>query len=174
MEIKDVLDTLMKQHLNKHEIYSVVCNVDSVDLGNRSCICTPVNGGAEIQDVRIQASIGGTTGLFIEPVVDSKVVVTFLSKEIGFVSLFTDIENVYLDFNSQVIFNGGANGAMVKIDDLVYRMNLIENKINTMIGAFAAHVHVETGGSTSQTVTSMGASLGLTSSTDIDNQEIQQ
>jgi len=174
MNIKDVFDEAIKQAMGKQEIYSLVCNVDSVDLTDRSCVCTPVNGGAELQDVRVQASLGGTTGLFIEPVVDSKVVVSFLSREIAYISLFTDIENVYLDFNSQVIFNGGSNGSMVDINDLTYRLNLIENKVNAIITAYNAHVHVETGGSTSPTVSLVAGSLSLTSQPDLENPDIQQ
>jgi hypothetical protein len=130
MNIRDILDEAIKQAMNKQEIYSIVCNVDSVDTGDRTCVCTPINGGAELQDVRIQASLVGTTGLFIEPEVDSKVIVSFLSREIAYVSLFSEIKNVYLDFSDKVIFNGGLNGAMVKIGDLVGRLNDIEEKVN--------------------------------------------
>lgn len=174
MNIRDILDEAIKQNMNKQEIYSIVCNVDSVDLGDRTCVCTPVNGGAELQDVRIQASIGSSVGLFIEPEVDSKVVVSFLSREIAYISLFSDIKNVHLDFTEKVIFNGGSNGAMVKIGDLVSRLNLIENKVNGIITAYNGHTHVETGATTNVTTSLVVGSLSTTVATDIDNPEIEQ
>jgi hypothetical protein len=174
MNIRDILDEVAKQAINKQEIYSIVCTVDSVDLGDRTCVCTPVNGGAELQDVRIQASIGSSVGFFIEPTVDSQVIVSFLSREIAYISLFSEIENVYLDFNDKVIFNGGSNGAMVKIGDLVSRLNLIENKVNSIITAYNSHQHVETGATTATTVTVVAGSLTTTSVGDIDNPEIEQ
>lgn len=172
--IREIIEEIARGQLAKQELYSVVCNVDSVDNSARSCTCTPVNGGATLEDVRIQASLSQSNGLFIEPVVDSKVVVTFLSKQIAFVSLFTEIENVYLDFNDKVTFNGGANGAMVKIGDLVSRMNLIENKLNTVINTYNAHTHVETGGTTNIPGSLVVGTLTPTVSTDIDNPEILQ
>lgn len=174
MNIRDVLDEIIKQNVGKHEIYSIACTVDSVDLGARTCICTPINGGAELQDVRFQASLNGSAGLFIEPAADSIVIVSFLSKEIAYVSLFSEIENVYLDFNDKVTFNGGANGAMVKIGDLVTRLNLIENKANAIISAYNSHTHVETGGTTATTVAVVTGLLTTTTTTDIDNPDILQ
>lgn len=174
MNIRDIFDEAIKQNMNKQEIYSLVCNVDSVDLGNRTCVCTPVNGGAELQDVRIQASIGSSLGLFIEPEVDSKVVVSFLSREIAYISLFSDIKNVHLDFTEKVIFNGGSNGAMVKIGDLVTQLNDIENKVNDIILTYNGHTHVETGSSTNATLSQIVGLLPLTTVTDIDNPEIEQ
>jgi hypothetical protein len=174
MNIRDILDEAIKQAMNKQEIYSIVCNVDSVDTGDRTCVCTPINGGAELQDVRIQASLGGTTGLFIEPEVDSKVIVSFLSREIAYVSLFSEIKNVYLDFSDKVIFNGGLNGAMVKIGDLVGRLNDIEDKVNDIISVYNGHTHVETGASTNATLSTVLGYLTLTVEADIDNPEIEQ
>jgi hypothetical protein len=172
MNIRDILDDVVKQGLNKHEIYSIVCNVDSVDLGDRTCVCTPVNGGAELQDVRIQASLGGTTGLFIEPEVDSKVVVSFLSREIAYISLFSDIKNVYLDFSDTVTFNGGVNDGLVKVGSLITKLNNLENKVNAIITAYNSHQHVETGATTATTVTVVTGSLALTVQGDLENTEI--
>lgn len=174
MNIRDILDEAIKQNMNKQEIYSLVCNVDSVDLTDRTCVCTPVNGGAELQDVRIQASIGSSIGLFIEPEVDSKVVVSFLSREIAYISLYSEIKNVHLNFTEKVIFNDGNNGAMVKIGDLVTQLNDIENKVNDIIAVYNGHTHVETGASTNPTLSLVTGFLPLTTVTDIDNPEIEQ
>jgi hypothetical protein len=88
--------------------------------------------------------------------------------------LFSEIKNVYLDFSDKVIFNGGLNGAMVKIGDLVGRLNDIEDKVNDIISTYNGHTHVETGASTNATLSTVLGYLTLTVEADIDNPEIEQ
>lgn len=174
MALADILKEFINKQLAKQEIYSIVCKVVAVDIGARSCTCTPINGGAELQDVRIQADLNSTAGIFIEPVIDSNVIVSFLSSEIAFISLFTDIENIKIDVSDKITFNGGTNGAMVKIGDLVTQLNDIENKVNDIIATYNNHTHVETGGTTNATLSIVLGFLPLTTTTDIDNPNILQ
>lgn len=76
------------------EVYSVVGKVTEVDEGARTCSVEPLNGDAELLDVRLQAEQSRGVGPVLIPAVGSWVVVTFLSKETGYVAQFSQVEKV--------------------------------------------------------------------------------
>ena len=53
-----------------------------------------------------------------------------------------------MDTNGDIVFNGGSNNGLIKISDLISKMNAIENDLNTMKGIWAACVPVPTDGGT--------------------------
>ena len=55
------------------------------------------------------------------------------------------------------------------MNELVTKLNNLENKLNTFIGLYNAHVHVETGGSTSPTVSLVVGTLTPTVKANIEN-----
>lgn len=131
------------------EIYSVVCTVESVDEGQRTADVAPINGNAEIFDVRLQSSLNGLNGLCIFPVVGSVVVVTFLNKLTGYISLFSEIEKIVLDVNDTIEINGGTNGGIVKVNDLLNKLNAVENDLNNLKSLLSAWVPVPSDGGAS-------------------------
>lgn len=159
--LKQALHKLMD---NGEQIYSLVCKVNSVDETKRTCDVTPINDDADILDTRLQASLNSTAGIVQFPKVNTNVIVTFLTKDVGFVSLCTDVDKILIECD-KVIFNGGNKGAMVKIDDVLSAINRLENTFN-------AHVHP---------VPSLGTSLiptvpiaPPTTLADLANNEIKQ
>lgn len=105
------------------EMYGVPCVVESVDEDEGTCACLPVNGDAKFIDVRLQAEAG--KGVLIMPKVGSKVIVQPINTVTGYVSMFSDVDSIkFLD---------GSHGGLVKISDLVTKLNNLEDTVNDLI-----------------------------------------
>ena len=149
------------------ETVALVCTVDAVDEKARTIDCTPLNEGAPLLGVNLQANQGADYGFWLYPEVGSFVIVGFmadgaagvvLSTEkikqaevvIGDTSAVMDADgcriktaNMSADINADdIIFNGGKLNGLVKIDDLTKRLNKIENEINKLKGIMAGWVPV--------------------------------
>lgn len=94
MDIKQILKQLLKDN---EEIYSLVGTVSKLDESRRVCSVKPNDGSAELFNVRLQTQVAGTEGLVIIPEEDSEVIVTFLSKELGFISSTSKIQKIMLN-----------------------------------------------------------------------------
>lgn len=118
--IKDAIRQLAKTD-GVH--YSVLCTVKDVDTTNNICDCEPLDGGADLLEVRLMAQ--NETGFLIVPKVDSVVVVTMLNKYTGYVAMFSEVEEIRL--------NGDNYKGLVKVDDLVDKINGLENLVNNIL-----------------------------------------
>ncbi len=105
-EIQDILKKMMQ---NKEEIYSVLCSVVEVDESQRTIHAKPLNGSAEIFDVRLQTMLSGVIGIVIFPKVDSDVIVNFISKEVAYVALNSEIEKIQLNIGAMSLFVDATN-----------------------------------------------------------------
>ena len=157
---QDILNSI--REANKFIMpYSIVCEVLAV-TGDK-CDCSPVNGDADLIDVRLQAST--TTGILITPTVGSNVVVSLLSNGSAFVSMYSDIDSIQL--------NGSNYDGLVKVNDLVTKLNNLENKVNGIIATFNAHTHpyinVVTPANTSAASTPVVGTLTPTVKANIEN-----
>ena len=183
MTIQDAIREFINRSLSERELYSKVCTVSDVNESTRTCTCTPVDGTAVINDVRLQSSLSSSNGFVQIPKDGSKVIATFINKVQAFVSLCEEVDKIIIDtdlieINSDLVeFNGGTNDGMVKINDLVSRLNNLENDINTLKTAFSTWVVVPTdGGAALKTISAAwyGASLTPTVKGDIENTKITQ
>ncbi len=78
------------------EIYCKVCTVDAVDEDARTIDCTPLDEGAPLLGVNLQADQSQEVGVVQFPVKDSYVVVGFLSSAVGVVLLTTEVSKTVL------------------------------------------------------------------------------
>lgn len=184
------------------ETVALVCTVDAVDEKARTIDCTPLNEGAPLLGVNLQANQGADYGLWLYPEVGSFVIVGFvadgaagvvLSTEkikqaevvIGDTSAVMDADgcriktaNMSADINADdIIFNGGKLNGLVKIDDLTKRLNTIENEINKLKGIMAGWVPVaQDGGAALKTAVAdwSADTLLLTKRSDYENEKIKQ
>jgi hypothetical protein len=85
------------------EVYAVVAEVLSVDKTARTCDVQPLNGDAEVFDVRLQSAIDGATGMWYLPKAGTRVVIVFISKEAAVVALAEEVELVELKIGGQVL-----------------------------------------------------------------------
>lgn len=96
-----IQQTLQQLLLDGHELYGKVCKVDKVN--GMSCDCSPVDGSAPINDVRITADFDNEDKWVLVPKVGSVVVVSFFNKDIGYVSMVAEISMIYYK-NGDTVF----------------------------------------------------------------------
>ena len=96
---------------------------------------TPLNGDAGIFDVKLTAGTSNTPFL-ITPTVGSTVLATFLSKDTAFVSLYSEIDSIKI--------RGDQFGGLVKVQEVVDKLNRLEDKINDLVSKYNSHTHITT------------------------------
>lgn len=162
-EIRDILKSIVND--SEEENKAIICTVKSIDEQAKTCDVSPVNNDPDIFDVRLSAD--NSNGIFITPKIDSVVIVVMNSNFDGFVGMYSAID--YIQFG-----DGSYNG-MVKIEDLVSRMNIIENDINDIKTAFSNWVVAPNdGGAALKTIAGswFGSQLDPTENSDIENEDI--
>lgn len=100
MDIRELIQELAKTDA---EVYSVIGKVTALNQTDRTCTVEPLNGDAELFDVRLQAVEKGANGFCIEPKINSDVVVTFINKNLAYVALCSEVENVKLNIGTQEV-----------------------------------------------------------------------
>ena len=78
------------------ELYCKVCTVDAVDEDARTIDCTPIDEGAPLLGVNLQADQEQEVGVVQFPAEGSDVVVAFLSANVAVVVLATEITKTIL------------------------------------------------------------------------------
>lgn len=162
----DIPEAIRKMVGENRNLKAILCEV--ITVTGATCLCRPVDGSADIEDVRLQAE-ATNEGMLITPVEGSVVIVQMINDVEGYVSMFSEIDNIK--------FFDGAQGSLVLINSLVTKLNNLENKVNDIITAYNTHVHtgVTTGaGSSAVTPTQVSGTLTPTVAADIDNEKITQ
>jgi hypothetical protein len=160
--------------------------VESVDKPKSICSVRLLeDDGLVIPNVRLQAiDSEQDNGWLIFPKVGTTVILGKLDNiNTFFVAMFSEVEEIYLKVDGveklkitkdEIIFDEGTKGSLVEIGKLVSRMNLIENKVNSIISTFNSHVHPETGSTTSTTATPVSGTLSTTNASNLENDKIKQ
>lgn len=143
---------------------SSACTVKNIDTTKMVCDCTPLDGSADFLDVRLNANY--TKGFTLIPKDGSVVIVTQLSDATAYVSMVSEVDEIYLA--------GDDNGGLVKVKDLVSKLNAIENKVNTIITTFNAHTHVASsfGAPTTPPPSPVVGTITPTQVTDLENKKV--
>ncbi len=170
--LRDIIQQLARPD---GETVALVCTVDAVDKTARTVDCSPINEGAPLLGVNLQANQEADYGLCLFPEVGSFVVVGFVADGaagvvlltekiesaeivIGDTSAVMDADGVRIDVGdisarldkSAVTFNGGDLGGLVKIQELT-------DKLNEFINNFNAHTHTGVHGPTSAPLSAASA-----------------
>ena len=154
MTIQDIIKKLANTGL---EMYCKVCTVDSVDETARTVDCTPIDEGAPLLGVNLQANQNSEVGDIAFPSVGSFVVVAFLSPMVAVVVLCDKVEKRLLTIGDteitttadgvimnvdktevkitagSVVINGGDLGGMVKVEDITKKINAVEARCDTLL-----------------------------------------
>lgn len=144
--------------------------VVSVDTDNLTCV-VELADETEISDVRLKAAIDEVTdGIVQIPVVGSTVLVGSIGNKVSVraVIMVSEVE--------ETLFNGGENGGLIKISELVTKLNNLENKVNDIVSKFNSHVHtgVTTGGGSSGTTpTAVSGTLTPTEQGDLEDVKVK-
>lgn len=172
--LQDIFNDFIASYFKSEEMYSIVGTAGNINESERTCDVSPLNGNADILGVRLQASLDSTTGFVQIPANGSKVVVTFINPQTGFVALCETVDKILID-TALVQFNGGSEDGMVKINDLITKLNNAENKINSIITLLKTWTVVpgDGGAALKATATSIGA-LTPTVKSELENTAITQ
>ncbi len=166
--MNNIADIIRKLAQGGSQTVSLVCTVDSVDKDARTVDCTPLDEGAPLLGVNLQANQESAVGVVVYPRVGSFVVVGFIAEgRAGVVLLTDDIESVEVVISEEstsavldedgarikvgdkvsmemssegIVFNGGSLGGLVKVEELTGRINTIEKDINALKQVFSAWV----------------------------------
>lgn len=166
MSVNDDIKNSIKHLADRGDsIYSIPCTVKSVDLTNKTCDCEPINGDADLLDVRLITQ--STTGFLIIPSINSLVVVTMMNKYTGYVAMFSDIDEIQL--------NGDNEDGIVKVNDLVTKLNNLENAFNQHLLAYNLHTHagVTVGAGVTGITTPDTQTLTPTQKIELENQKVK-
>lgn len=151
---------------SKQEIYCKICTVDAIDDKARTIDCTPLDEGAPLLGVNLQANQNGEVGIVAFPRKDSHVVVAFLSDATAVVVLMDDVEliglkigednpvegtvadgsvvlsigdtSVELAPGKKITINGGELGGLVIIQELRDSLDSLKKYCETLNSATSA------------------------------------
>jgi hypothetical protein len=156
-------------------VFYVNATVESVNINARTCDCTVIDGKAEydLPNVRLMAVVDD--GLLIEPVVGSTVKVIFSQNVEPYVCQFSEIQNITIISVGQITLNDGSFGGLIKISDLVSKMNILEKDLNALKEAFTGWIVAPTDGGAALkaiTATWSGSQITETQNDDLENTKV--
>lgn len=128
-----------------------LCTVVSVNEQARTCVAATVTGvsGVEIKDVMLMASVDD--GCLLIPAVDSNIIVSWSDKVQPFVSMYSELSKVLyivgdnaIEVSDKIKLNGDEFGGLIKIEELVSKINRLESKVDDHITKYNSHIHTTT------------------------------
>lgn len=126
----------MLKQLVAPPVQVLVADVTAVNLNEYSIDVKPI-GRAEVLDVRLKAGLDGIKQGIVEiPKNGSKVLIGLIGndKNTAFLIKTSEVDEVLMNVESFKM-NGGNLGGLIKIEELVDRLNKIEDKLNDFIQA---------------------------------------
>lgn len=155
--INDILTDFFTNELNKQRVYSEIATIVSVDEDNMTAEVSFISSNAN-KTVRLGATISEdlsaltASSVLLLPVVDSKVIVTFINETTGYIASVTDVSKVlyqvgnrYIQIEPDFIEMDGDADFMVRFsvlqtaynqlkseyDDVVTKLNAVINTLKT-------------------------------------------
>lgn len=121
----------------------IIGSVKSVDEDKATCVVV-IENDVELPNVKLQAAI--CDGLFILPKVNSDVYVLTSTYNDALIVQYSDIDKYYLQVGDssfavydkaqnggeQIVLNDGSYKGLVKVDDLVKKLNALEQKVSAL------------------------------------------
>ena len=165
--IREAVQYLAGNH-QTDKVTMVDAVVNDVDRANRICDCTALSGpvGSDFPNVRLMSSVDD--GLLILPSIGSTVTILL--------SIFCDPVIICYSEIDQIIFRGGDLGGLIMVEQLIGKVNNLENKVNVLVENSQTHTHNVTavGSPTGPSLTPVEGELTLTVRADIENTLIEQ
>lgn len=196
--IKDLIRELAK---GDGETYGLICTVDSVDKEVRTVDCTPIDEGAPLLGVNLQANQNGKVGVVSYPRVGSYVVVGFVADGSAGVVLLTDnIESVEIttaedksravidddgvrinvgdDISAEltadgIVLNGGSLGGLVILEKIKSNLDQLKKYVETMKSAVSSGLKAVGAGTAANGTTGASAFDGAMASASINFEDME-
>lgn len=174
LNIREIFEEYIANQIDKENFYSVIGKAVNVDETTRTCDLEPIEDDSPRAGINLQSAQDGTTGMVIIPKEDSFIVVSFFDSTTGFVSLTSEVEKILID-TDLVQYNGGDNGGLINISDLVTEMNKSQNDLNSLKTAISGWIPVANDGGAALKVALagfFGTQLVLTKRTDMEDENV--
>ena len=113
-------------------IETEVAKVLSTD--GATCAVSRVRDGMVISPVRLNAISTSDKGVVVVPKTGTYVLVSRIGENGWFVSQCGEAERITIDVDTDIVFNGGSFGGLIRIEDLV-------GAINLLVEVFNSHTH---------------------------------
>lgn len=196
--IRDMIRELAK---GDGEAYSVICTVDAVDKDARTVDCTPIDEGAPLLGVNLQANQGSSFGVVSFPRVGSYVVVGFVAGgSAGVVLLTDDIESMEITTAEDksravidddgvrinvgeetsveltadgIVLNGGSLGGLVILEKINKNLDQLKKYAETMKSAVSSGLKAVGAGTAANGMTGASAFDGAMSSAIISFEDME-
>lgn len=139
MTIKEAIQRMIAQELKVQVVPGKVISVDETKM-----VCDiDLANAPDMLDVRIRAVIDEVSkGILIVPKVGSYVLVALIDnrKESSFICAYSELEKYWL-LTDDIQLGGDNFKGLVKIEDLVSKLNNLENAFNQLVNEFNSHTH---------------------------------
>jgi hypothetical protein len=171
-ELRQAVSQLAGTHLVDN-VHLAVAQVVSSDV--QACTCTVELVTAKTSERKLTVSLMAdvSDGLLMIPTDGSTVIVAWSDRMLPYVAMFSDLQDVYLDATGKITMNQGTEGGLVKVRDLVTKLNALENKVNSIISSYNAHVHPDpVSGTTGTPTVPVTGPLTPTQVVDIENPNV--
>lgn len=142
----EALTKFVQNHLRAHVLIDGIVTV----VNDNFTVDITVND-VTYSNVPTKVVIGSQASIYEIPVVNTTCLVKWRDghRQLPQIDSFDQVDQYYLQpvtnlFISakNTVFNGGNNGGLVLVNDLVDRMNLIENAYNDLTTKFNSHTHI--------------------------------
>lgn len=135
--IIEAVNKMTGQHKVDQVTY-VNAEVLSVNIDGRTCSCVAIDGHTEytLPTVLLMASVDD--GLLIEPEIGSTVKVIFSQNIEPFVVQYSEIKKITIFASTNVQFQDGSFGGLVKVNELKTQLTNLQNTVNGIITALTS------------------------------------
>lgn len=124
-ELNELIENLKRMAIEQIKVSTAWVKVKSVDWDSKKMECTGISDDLDWNDVLL-----GLGSIYQKPVVGSRCLIGRIehSDAEAFLIAAEEVDEIWL--------NGDANNGLVKAQELVNRLNLIENKLNDLINSW--------------------------------------
>lgn len=109
--INKAFETLVQRVMKGEELYAIPATVVSVDEPNFTCVVDPVDGTAQLSDIRLKPE-SADPAFFVVPTVGSVVVVVMINKSDGFVVMTSSADKILVRTSGDLELQGDAQSAV--------------------------------------------------------------
>lgn len=125
----------LRDIVGKEPFQTFVAKVTKVD--GAKCTVKRLFDDMEIEDVRLNCSTTENEGVVIVPKRDSMVLITSIDGRYWFVSQCSEVEKITIDATDKIVFNGGQNKGLVKIEELKKNLDSLKQYVEAMQNAIS-------------------------------------
>ena len=136
-EISDVIQQLAGVK-GANKINIIEGAIVSVNEEERTCVVNPLSDNYEGNIEEVYLSAQPNDGIIQIPSVDSVVkVCVCMGIDFPFIIQFSDLDKIVILADTSIQFNDGGFGGLVKVEELVNKINALENQINNILNVLS-------------------------------------